>query len=89
MKKVIAKLWNEYLASECAEICTAEERKLIKRAAELHKKANILLNGEQKEAIDKYIDTLNDVEAIFVKKAFFKGCEFSISFLLEAGSFKL
>ena len=35
------------------------------------------------EAVEKYVDVLCDVEAFFVKKAFFKGCEFATSFLLE------
>ena len=37
------------------------------------------------EAVEKYVDALCDLEALFVKKAFLKGCEFAVSFLLEAG----
>ena len=84
MKTTLEKLWNEYLSGECAEIDTDEERELMKKAVELHEKANALLNAEQKDAVEKYVDALCDTESVFVKKAFFKGCEFSVSFLLEA-----
>ena len=84
MKTTLDKLWNEYLLNECAYIDTDEERKLAKNAVELHEKANTLLNKDQKDAVEKYVDALYDIEALFVKKAFFKGCEFSVSFLSEA-----
>ncbi len=73
---------------ECAAMDTDEERTLTKKAAELHKKANSLLNKDQKDAVERYVDTLWDMEALFVKQAFFKGCEFAVSFLLETGAFK-
>lgn len=84
MKETLEKLWNEYLLDECAVINTDEERKLTKKAVELHEKANALLNKDQEDAVEKYVDALCDIEAIFVKKAFFKGCEFAVAFLLEA-----
>ena len=84
MKTTLEKLWNEYLSGECAEIDTDEERELMEKAVELHEKANALLNTEQQDAVEKYVDALCDTESVFVKKAFFKGCEFSVSFLLEA-----
>lgn len=84
MKQTLEKLWNEYLLDECAVIDTEEERKLTKKTAELHEKANVLLNKDQRDAVEKYIDSLYDMEALFVKKAFFKGCEFAVSFLLES-----
>ncbi|MBQ7344380.1 MAG: hypothetical protein IJW53_06450 [Clostridia bacterium] len=87
MKPTLEKLWNEYLASECAVIDTDEERRLTKKAAELHEKANATLNNEQKDAVEKFADALCDAEAAFTKKAFFKGCEFATSFLLESGDF--
>ena len=88
MKETLEMLWNEYMLDECAAINTDEERKLAKEALELHEKANILLNKEQKEAVEKYVDALCDIEALFSKKAFFKGCEFAVSFLLETGNFE-
>ena len=88
MKETLEKLWNEYLANECSAISTDEERNLTRKTVELHKKANTLLNNNQISAVEKYVDALCDIEALFVKKAFFKGCEFSISFLLEALNFK-
>ena len=86
MKKTLEKLWNEYLFSECAVMDTDEERMLTKKAAELHEKADVLLDEEQRAVVEKIIDALCDVNAIFTKKAFFKGCEFATSFLLESGN---
>ena len=88
MKETLEKLWNEYLLDECAAIDTDEERNLTKEAVELHEKANVLLNKDQKDAVEKYVDALCDIEALFAKKAFFKGCEFAVSFLLESGNFE-
>ena len=87
LKNTLDKLWNEYFSDVCAAIDTDEERKLTKNAIELHEKANTLLSKEQEDAVEKYVDALCDIEACFVKKAFFKGCEFAFSFLLEAGIF--
>ena len=84
MKKTLEKLWNEYLLDECAEIKTDEERKRLREIAELHEQVNTVLNKEQQDAVEKYVDALYDMEALFTKKAFFKGCEFAVAFLLEA-----
>ncbi len=82
-KALLEKLWNEYLSDECAAIDTEEERALIKVVAELHESANALLNKDQSEAVEECIDALCDIESLFAKKAFFKGCEFGVSFLLD------
>ena len=84
MKETLEKLWNEYLMDECAAIDTDEERLLTKKTVDLHEKANALLNKEQADAVEQYVDALCDIEALFVKKAFCKGCEFAVSFLQEA-----
>ena len=84
MKQTLEKLWNDYLADECATINSEEERKLTKITAELHEKVNVLLNEEQKSAVEEYVDALYDVESLFVRKAFIKGCEFAVAFILEA-----
>ena len=86
MNDTLEKLWNEYLFDECSVLDTDEERNLTKRAFELHEKANALLNKDQQDAIETYIDALYDLEALFAKKAFFKGCEFAVSFILEVRS---
>ena len=86
MKKTLEKLWNEYLLDECCTIDTEEERKLTEITIELHQRANNLLNKDQQDAVEKYVDALCDLEALFVKKAFMKGCEFTASFLLELGN---
>ena len=86
MKETLEKLWEEYLLDECAVMETEEERDLTKKALALHEKANALLHKEQQEIIEKYVDALYDLNALFVKKAFCRGCEFAVSFLLEAGN---
>ena len=87
MKETLETLWNELLLEKCASIDTEEEKRLAKKAVELHEKANALLNKEQAALVEQYVETLYDIEAVFMKKAFFKGCEFAVSFLLEAGNF--
>ena len=86
MKETLENLWDKYLEEECAVIDTEEERKLTQKTLELHEKASSLLNEEQKVAVEKYVDALCDLEAVFAKKAFIKGCEFAVSFLLESKS---
>ena len=88
MKELLENLWNDYLMEKCAVIDTEEERELNKTAAELHENLNNLLNEEQKNALELYVDALLDSESLLVKKAFFKGCEFAVSFILEAGNYK-
>ena len=83
MKKILDVLWDEFFAEKCASLDTAEERQLTAKAAEHYKKVNELLNKEQKVAVEKYVETLWDIEALFVKKAFLKGCEFGVNFILE------
>ena len=87
MKLTLEKLWDEYFSDKCSLIDTPEERELTKIAAELHEKANAELNKEQQAVVEKYIDALCDIESVFIKKAFLKGCEFATSFFFEAGNF--
>ena len=87
MKQILEKLWNEYLSEVCAAIDTEEERELPKKVAKLHEKLNDLLNEEQELAVEKYLDARCDIDALFLRKAFFKGCEFSVSFLLASWNF--
>ncbi len=85
MKEILEKLWNEYLWSECNEIDTAEERELIKKAELLHEKVNAMLDQDQQKAMEDYINTLCAIDSLFHKKAFYRGCEFAVAFLLEIG----
>ena len=87
MKETLEKLWTEYLSEESAKMDTAENR-LTKTAVALHEKANALLNAEQANAVEKYVDILNELHAVFAKKAFCAGCEFTVSFLWESGNTK-
>ena len=86
MKETLEKLWKDYLLDECAAIATDEERELTNKTARLHEEANALLNKDQQAAVEKYVEALYDIEALCVKNAFFRGCEFAASFLLEAGN---
>ena len=83
MKEFLSELWNEYYMEKCAVLDTEEEKRLIKKAADLHDKANAILNEEQKAAVEEYVETLSDIEAVFVKKAFFKGCGVAVGFILS------
>jgi len=84
MEKALEKLWYNYLLDECGVINTEEERLAVRKSAELHEKANLLLTDEQKDAVEKFVDALSNAEALFAKKAFIKGCAFAVSFLREA-----
>ena len=87
MKNTLEKLWYEYLSDECAVIDTDDERALTKKAAQIHEKLDAQLDKAQKNTVEELIDSLCDVNALFTKKAFSKGCEFAICFLLESGKF--
>lgn len=84
MKKTIERLWNEYLADDCAEMKSEEEREATKTALELHDTVNRLLNDEQREWVKKYVDAIYELNTHFTRKAFEKGCKFTASFLFEA-----
>ena len=84
MKKTLEKLWNEYFAEECATMETKEEKLLAKKALEIHDLVNKLLKKEQIEIVEKYMDALCEIQSLHVKKAFFNGCNFATSFILEA-----
>ena len=83
MKEIFDNLWSEYLAERCAVIDTDYERALAKQTVKLHEVANELLSTEQIAAVEKYIDSLCDIQGAFVKKAFVKGCEFALALLFE------
>ena len=84
MKTLFEKLWNDYVVDECAILKTAEEKELAAKAAALHEQANAMLAEEQRAAVEQYLDALCDLDAIFARKAFVRGCEFAAAFLREA-----
>ena len=86
-KETLERLWSDYLVDDCAVMDSDEEQALTQKVVTLHERASVLLNREQEAAVEQYVDALHDIEALFAKKAFFKGCEFAVSFLLEAGNF--
>ena len=61
MKKTLEKLWSEYLSEKCAVIDTDVERKLTKKIGKLHEKAIALLNKDQQEVLEKYVDAIYDM----------------------------
>lgn len=44
-------------------------------------RASDLLDEKQRTALEEYFEALYDTNALLSKKAFFKGCEFGISFI--------
>lgn len=84
MKKSLEKLWEEYFWDECSTIKTDEERLLLRRVAELRETVNALLDQDQQLAVEKYVEAVYDLEALLMKNAFFKGCAFARSFILES-----
>lgn len=88
MTETLEKLWNEYFAESCTGIETEEEKALIKRVIETHQAVNMLLTKEQNDEMEKHMEVVYEMQGCFVKKAFFKGCEFALSFALEAGLLK-
>ena len=86
MKEILNKLWEKYFFEECSTINTNEEKELLKKLADLREKAYVSLNDEEREAVERCFETLYDIETIYAKKAFFKGCEFAVSFLFELGN---
>ena len=85
MKNSLERLWKEYFAEECATINTEEGKALLKKAVEKQKAVKELLTKEQREATEQYVEALYDIQGYSLKKTFFNGCEFAVSFLLEIG----
>ena len=86
MKTILEMLWDDYFSEKCSAIESDEEKALIKNVAKQYEEASALLNKEQQQAIEKHLEVLCDLEAHFIKKAFFKGCQFAIAFFSEAVS---
>lgn len=82
MKEMLENLWNNYFAEECAVINTKEERALAKKIVEMRDQ----ITAEAAEALEQYVEALFESQGVFIKKAFFKGCEFTVSFLFGLGS---
>ena len=85
MKETLNNLWDKYFLEECSVINTKEEKELMKKLGDLREQAYAQLNDEQKEMIEKCFDIMHDLETVYAKKSFFKGCEFAVSFLFELG----
>ena len=86
MKQTLEKLWYEYVEEKCLTSLTEQEREKAKTTAKVREKLNSILNKEQQKSLETYVAALLDGEALFLKKAFFWGCEFAVSFIFEAGN---
>ena len=83
MREKIEKLWYDYFSEECSVIDTEEEKELTRKLIDMHETVNELLTKEQSATVEKYIETIYEYQDFFAKKSFFKGCKFTISFLLK------
>lgn len=84
---MLEKIWDEYYAEECAVISSEEEKDITRRTVEMQENAYKLLNREQVEEMEKYVEAIYEFQSISVKKAFFKGCEFVFDFFCRLGKF--
>ncbi len=85
MREDIDRLWYEYFSEECAQIDSMEEKAIVKKVAEMHKTVDDLLTNEQRCAVEKYIEVMYELQGYCIKKAFFKGCKFTVSFFFAQG----
>ena len=83
MKEIIEKLWNEYLMEECAESISSEENELWEQNGKFRETLYTMLPDEQKVNIDNYIEAFCNIQEKCIKKAFFMGCKFTLSFVSE------
>ena len=83
MENTKVTLQLENVSKSFAKIETDEEKALIKKAAEMHKAIDELMMNEQISVMEEYVDTLYQIQWCFVRKSFFKGCKFALSFILE------
>ena len=88
MKETLENFWNEYASDKCAAIDTDEERTLSRKVVRLQEAMNALLSKAQKSAVEQYVEALLEREAFSEKKAFFKGCKFTLSFVMGVGNFE-
>ena len=87
MKKTLENLWDGLIALDYATLDTEEEKALAEKSLQLEKLAYDGLTNEQIQAVEAFVDAVCEIESAFAKKAFAKGCAFTLSFLLEAGAF--
>lgn len=80
---ILEKLWSDHFAEECAVIDGEKQKDLAKKALEQHRVINEMMTELQRDALEKYLEILFQMQDEFVKRAFFKGCEFASAFLLE------
>ena len=82
MRATMEKLWVEYASQECAIMDTEEERTLAKRALESYDAAKKTLSPSQRDAIERYVDALCELQGYAVRRAFLCGGELATLFLL-------
>ncbi len=84
MKETIERLWHDYFEEGCSMLNSEKEKALMKKAAGLRESFEHEMTKEQIAVTQAYIDVLCELQILFAKKAFLKGCEFTASFLFEA-----
>ena len=85
MKDVLDRLWVEHFGEVCSKIESEAERALIRKAAELHGGLAKALDEKQNASLEKYVEVLYEIQSVFSKKAFFKGCELGVAISSCAG----
>ena len=86
MNNILEKLWSEYFCEDCSAINSEEEKAIAKILAQTRNEIENLPINEFRESIENYIAFMYKAQSLALKKAFFKGCEFAISFLVEVSS---
>ena len=88
MRRALEFIWDNCFSEVCANIDSQEEQELLKRIIELREKAGALLDQEQASALDAYVTAIYQLQAAFMKKAFFNGCKFATSFIIDTDFLK-
>lgn len=84
MKETMERLWHDCFEEDCSTLNSEQEKALMKEAARLRESFEHEMTKEQIAVTQAYSDVLCELQIIFAKKAFLKGCEFTASFLFEA-----
>ena len=85
---MLKRLWDEYFADEDAVIKSDEEKEILGRILEMQDALIKIITNEQNEAVERYVDALLELQCVALRKAFIKGCRFSVSFLMDVLSNK-
>ena len=82
MKSVLEKLWFDYISDESNKI-SEEEKAIVEKLNSFHDILVEKLDKKQCEELEEYIDLTCELDSLYTKSAFIKGCKFTASFLIE------